>query len=99
MKKRILIGVIVLAVFTVAILAVWQTVKRRNKPPQVISDLVSGKYKNIETRVYVCENGVMTPYVVLDTDNYGDSILLMRAWAYPEEMMYRDENMYGAGGA
>ena len=48
MKKRILIGVIVLAVFTVAILAVWQTVKRRNKPPQVISDLVSGKYKNIE---------------------------------------------------
>ena len=99
MKKRILIGVIVLAVFTVAILAVWQTVKRRNKPPQVISDLVSGKYKNIETQVYVCENGVMTPYVVLDTDNYGDSILLMRAWAYPEEMMYRDENMYGAGGA
>ena len=99
MKKRILIGVIVLAVFTVAILVVWQVVKKRNRPPQVISDLVSGKYKNIETRVYVCENGVMTPYVVLDTDNYGDSILLMRAWAYPEEMMYRDENMYGAGGA
>ena len=99
MKKRILIGVIALAVFTVAILVVWQVVKKRNRLPQVISDLVSGKYKKIETRVYVCENGIMTPYVVLDTDNYGDAVLLMRDFAYPQEMMYRDENMYGAGGA
>ena len=73
--------------------------EKRNRPPQVISDLVSGKYENIETRVYVFENGSMIPYVVLDTDNYGDAVLLMRDFAYPQEMMYRDENMYGSGGA
>ena len=77
MKKRILMGVIALAVFIVAILVVWQVVKKRNRPPQVISDLVSGKYKNIETRVYVFENGSMILYVVLDTDNYVDAVLLM----------------------
>ena len=99
MKKRIVIGLIAFIAISASVLAVWMAVKIRNSPPQVISDLVSGKYKKIETRVYVCENGVMTPYVVLDTDNYGDAVLLMRAWAYPEKMMYRDENMYGAGGA
>lgn len=99
MRKGILFGCIALIVIAVSTFIAWKVVRSRNKPTQVISDLLSEKYKNIETRVYVCENGIMTPYVVLDTKNYGDAVLLMREWAYPEEMMYRDENMFGAGGA
>lgn len=69
-------------------------------PPKVISDLCYGKSKTSDFFVYVLENGEYIPYIVIDTDNYGeDKVLLMRKNAYMKEMMYRDENAYGAGGA
>jgi len=69
-------------------------------PPKVISDLCYGKSKTSDYLVYVLENGEYTPYIVIDTDNYGeDKVLLLRKNAYMKEMMYRDENAYGAGGA
>ncbi len=98
MKKRIVIGIAAIVVVSSLALLIW-LIKFRNTTPKTLGELLSEKYRNIETRVYICENGVMTPYVVLETDNYGDAVLLMREYAYPEMMMYRDENMYGAGGA
>lgn len=98
MKKRIVIGIAAIVVVSSLALLIW-LIKFRNTTPKTLGELLSEKYRNIETRVYICENGVMTPYVVLETDNYGDAVLLMREYAYPEMMMYRDENMYGAAGA
>lgn len=68
--------------------------------PQVIADLCYGKSKGESSLVYVKENEDYVPYIVIETANYGDDVvLLMRKDAYLKEMMYRDENAYGAGGA
>lgn len=68
--------------------------------PQVIADLCYGKSKGENSLVYVKENEEYVPYIVIETENYGDDVvLLMRKDAYLKEMMYRDENAYGAGGA
>lgn len=72
------------------------------KEPTVVADLCYGKFGRTQTEslVYVKENGVYLPYIVIDTKNYGDdSVLLLRKFVYMQDMMYRDENIYGVGGA
>jgi hypothetical protein len=71
-----------------------------DKDPEVISDLCYGKSGQNDCLVYVKENGEYTPYIVIDTKNYGDdAVLLLRKNVYMQEMMYRDANVFGTGGA
>ena len=72
------------------------------KKPTVVADLCYGKFGRTETDslVYVKENDQYIPYIVIDTKNYGDdAVLLLRKFVYMQDMMYRDENKYGVGGA
>ena len=75
------------------------------KNPEVIMDIIHGNYNNADPRVYIREydNESQTyqyqPYIVIDTKNYGDAILLMRENVYPEPMIYDDNEMYGTAGA
>lgn len=72
------------------------------KEPAVVADLCYGKFGRSQTEslVYVKENDKYIPYIVIDTDNYGkDAVLLVRKEAFLKDMMYRDENIYGASGA
>ncbi len=72
------------------------------KKPTVVADLCHGKFGRTETDslVYVKENDQYIPCIVIDTKNYGDdAVLLLRKFVYMQDMMYRDENKYGVGGA
>lgn len=71
-----------------------------NEHTYTISDIVYGNIYNNDFRVYVHEDGKYIPYFVIKTDNYGDNtVLLMREDVYPKEMMFRDCNVFGAGGS
>ena len=71
-----------------------------NEQAYVILDIVCGNTYNIDCRVYVREGGKYIPYLVIKTENYGENtVLLMREDAYPKEMMFRDCNVFGAGGS
>ena len=71
-----------------------------NEHTYIISDIVCGNIYNNDCRVYVHEDGKYIPYFVIKTDNYGDNtVLLMREDVYPKEMMFRDCNVFGAGGS
>ena len=70
------------------------------KDPEIVADLCFGKSGDTNYLVYVKENGKYTPYIVIDTKNYGDeAVLLLRKDVYMKEMMYRDANIFGTGGA
>lgn len=98
-KKVIRICIITTIACVLLVLCAFK-LYRHLMPSKVISDLCYGKSKTNDSTVYVKENGEYVPYIVIDTDNYGeDNVLLMRKDAYMKEMMYRDENAYGAGGA
>ncbi|MBQ6025745.1 MAG: hypothetical protein IJL20_09085 [Lachnospiraceae bacterium] len=71
-----------------------------NEHAYVVSDIVCGNIYNNDCRVYVREGGKYIPYLVIKTENYGENtVLLMREDAYPKEMMFRDCNVFGAGGS
>lgn len=70
------------------------------KDPEIVADLCFGKSGDTNYLVYVKENGKYTPYIVIDTKNYGsEAVLLLRKDVYMKEMMYRDANIFGTGGA
>ena len=104
MKKKVLITiacVIFLAVCGGLIYGIFYWY-HATKKPTVVADLCYGKYgrTGTDSLVYVKENDQYIPYIVIDTKNYGDdAVLLLRKFVYMQDMMYRDENMFGAGGA
>lgn len=99
MKKRIIIGLFVLVVLAFGVYQIMIEVKAHKKPT-VIEDLCYSKRYKKDGLVYVTENGVYTPNIAIDTKNYGDdAVILIRKTAWLEEMMYRDENIFGVGGA
>ena len=70
------------------------------KKPQMICDLCYGKSEGEDYLIYITENDEYVPYIVIDTHNYGDdAVLLLRQEPFMKEIMYRDENLFGVGGA
>ena len=107
--KYILIATLGTIVVILGFMIVYNYVKKRNQepdskyvdnPPKVIADIAHGNPRKIDSKVYVCEGDEYVPYIVIKTDNYGeDTVLLMREEVYPKEMMFRDCNIFGAGGS
>ncbi len=99
MKKKIILSILVLAALAFGVYRVIVEIKI-HKTPTVIEDLCYSKRYKKDGIVYVMENGVYIPYIAIDTKNYGkDAVILVRQTAWLEEMMYRDENIYGVAGA
>ncbi|MCQ2423238.1 MAG: DUF6273 domain-containing protein, partial [Lachnospiraceae bacterium] len=99
MKKKIILSILVLALLAFGVYRVIVEIKI-HKTPTVIEDLCYSKRYKKDGLVYVMENGVYIPYIAIDTKNYGkDAVILIRQTAWLEAMMYRDENIYGVGGA
>jgi len=100
-KKTLLIVLCFLLLAIVAgVVCVWMLKVKKLKNPQVVSDICYNKNKYFDGIIYVTENGTLEPYYVIQTDNYGaDAVLLMRKNAYPEQMQYRTEKLFGVGGA
>lgn len=101
MKKKKLFITLTSMVIIGVLVVVYMLFLREETPsePRVVSDLCSGKLDGSDPVIYVKENGKYHGYHVIETSNYGDAVLLMRQYAYPNQMMYRDENMFGVGGA
>lgn len=101
MKKKklftILTSIVIIGVLVVVYLFFLR--EKTVAEPRVVSDLCSGKLDGSDPVIYIKENGKYHGYHVIETSNYGDAVLLMRQYAYPNQMMYRDENMFGVGGA
>ena len=101
MKKKLSIILCIAAVLALAVfVAIKVYLVYHPGEPKVISDLCYGKKGCKDFLVYVKENGIYTPYIVIDTKNYGeDAVLLLRKDVYMQEMMYRDEDLQGIGAA
>lgn len=107
--KFIALAALVIIVVIVGFMIVYNYIKRKNQepdpkyandPPKVIADIVHGNPRKVDSKVYVREGEEYVPYIVIKTDNYGENtVLLMREEVYPKEMMFRDCNIYGAGGS
>ena len=102
MKTKLLIICIFVAISGVLLCLFIPKSYEENEPkkPQLITDLCFGDSKEGTSLVYVKENEEYVADIVIETENCGeDAVLLMRKDAYFKEMMYRDENSYGKGGA
>ncbi|MBO4420542.1 MAG: hypothetical protein J5783_01820 [Lachnospiraceae bacterium] len=107
--KLIAIAALAIIVVIVGFMIVYNYIKKKNlepdpkyvnDPPEVIADIVHGNPRKVDSKVYVREGEEYVPYIVIKTDNYGENtVLLMREEVYPKEMMFRDCNIYGAGGS
>ncbi len=107
--KFIALAALVIIVVIVGFMIVYNYIKRKNQepdpkyandPPKVIADIVHGNPRKVDSKVYVREGEEYVPYIVIKTDNYGENtVLLMREEVYPKEMMFRNCNIYGAGGS
>ena len=99
-KKKLFIALICMVIIgflVVVYLLLFRKVEVSE--PRLISDLCSKRLDEDHRMIYVKENGTYCGYYVIETSNYGDTVLLMRQYVYPRQMMYRDENMFGTGGA
>lgn len=99
-KKKLFIALICMVIigFLVVVYLLFFR-KVEVSEPRLISDLYSKRLDEEHRMIYVKENGTYCGYHVIETSNYGDAVLLLRQYVYPHQMKYRDENMFGTGGA
>lgn len=91
MKTKLMIICIFVAISGVLLCLFIPKSYEENEPkkPQLITDLCFGDSKEGTSLVYVKENEEYVPYIVIETENYGeDAVLLMRKDAYLKEIMY-----------
>lgn len=98
-KKKLFITLICMVIIGILVVVYLLFRKETTSEPRVISDLCSGRLEGNDRMIYVNENGIYYGYHVIETSNYGDAVLLMRQDVYPHQMMYREEKMFGTGGA
>ena len=87
MKRIIIVALSIFLLFGLA------GCKDSNKEPTIISDIAYDVNSKSDNIIYVNENGIYTPFIVL-TDNYNGNTLLLREELLREPMQINDYYSY-----